>query len=107
MGDVMKKSSSNFNKIQQEFKNHFYNKPMECNTCWINNICNVWCRGLSYASNGDSSTILSPRCWTGKVLFDRLIINLVKIQTDKERAKKLRNNLRAINSKFSGISRYE
>lgn len=85
-----------FNTIQKEFADQYYKKPEECNECWIRNICNIWCRGLNNQSNKDPLTILKPRCWTGQVLYERIIVNLVKLNNDKEKYKRFTQTIKKL-----------
>lgn len=100
MGNVVEGVSEKYYMIQNKFKNDYYEKPIECRNCWIRNICNVWCRGLSNASNKNPLTILKPRCWTGQILFERIILNLVKLNNDKKKYSKFKENLKVISTTY-------
>lgn len=100
MGNVAERISKNYYTIQNKFKNDYYEKPIECRDCWIRNICNVWCRGLSNASNKNPLTVLKNRCWTGQVLFERIILNLVKLNNDQKKYSIFKENLKVVSTTY-------
>jgi uncharacterized protein len=100
MGNVIDDISEKYYSIQNKFKNDYYEKPEDCRSCWIRNICNVWCRGLNNASNKNPLTILKPRCWTGQILYERIILNLAKLSSDKRKYEIFKENLRVISTTY-------
>lgn len=68
------------NKRVEEFLASYEKKPLECENCWMRNICGVWCRLFSYNLRKKYDTISPQRCWLAEVTLETNIINLAKLQ---------------------------
>ncbi|SJZ98854.1 4Fe-4S single cluster domain-containing protein [Anaerorhabdus furcosa] len=63
-----------------------------CKECTVRNFCGVWCKGLNFLNNDSINIPIDSRCYTEKILFNRIIEKLCLIKG--EDLKDFKKNIR-------------
>lgn len=87
MGNVINQNEELYNSVRDIFVDVDKHRPEECRSCWLGNVCGIWCRGFSYKTHGSMSSVSKPRCWTAEALTEGVLVNLLKLKKQPERYK--------------------
>jgi len=99
--DVKIIEEDNHDEIQNDLMDIIKNRPSECNDCWLNTICSVWCRGMSFNRFGNVSQISDPRCWIMETAVENTIRNLNQLSKDPTLYKTVVQNMIRMSKKYS------
>ncbi|WP_234117556.1 radical SAM/SPASM domain-containing protein [Clostridium hydrogenum] len=94
-------NESNIKDKMNEFKKVDRSEIEKCKKCFCNRVCTLWCEGSSLLFNGNKKSVIESRCAVQRVITERVILNLVKLVTNKEEYKNFSKNVKKLSINFS------